>query len=141
MESKIREYTNDAITVQYDVKRCIHAAECVRRLPDVFDPNKRPWINLTSVNTDQLAAVIERCPTGALHYVRHDGGAAEQTPAENTITLERDGPLYVKGSVEVTDPAGHPLLRDTRVALCRCGASVNKPLCDGSHHRIAFEAE
>lgn len=44
MNSKRREYQGDGITVSYELKRCIHAAECVRGLPAVFNLGKRPWI-------------------------------------------------------------------------------------------------
>ena len=45
MSGKIREYSSDGITVTYDAKRCIHAAECVHGVPEVFDPERKPWIN------------------------------------------------------------------------------------------------
>jgi CDGSH-type Zn-finger protein len=44
-----------------------------------------------------------------------------------------NGPLLVRGDVELVDSDGAVLLQDTRIALCRCGLSANKPLCDGSH--------
>ncbi|NJO05766.1 MAG: hypothetical protein HC876_09730 [Chloroflexaceae bacterium] len=137
----MRSYENDAIVVQYDVKRCIHAAECVRGLPTVFNPQRRPWIDTNGADADDIAAVIACCPTGALHYSRNDGGAAEAVPAEHSVTLEPDGPLVLRGHFQITDQAGHVLLEDTRIALCRCGASQNKPLCDGSHHTIGFAAD
>jgi CDGSH-type Zn-finger protein/uncharacterized Fe-S cluster protein YjdI len=140
MEREVHEYDGEAITVTYDVKRCIHARECVRGLPAVFDPDKRPWIAPDNADADDLAEVITRCPTGALHFQRADAGWEEPIPKENTITVTPDGPLYVRGDVEVTTEAGKELLADTRVALCRCGASANKPLCDNSHLDIDFEA-
>ena len=77
MANKIRRYTSADIDVTYDVKRCIHAAECVRGLPAVFDTKKRPWVQPDKANADTVAEVILRCPSGALHYERKDGGAAE----------------------------------------------------------------
>lgn len=139
MKQKIHEYTSDDIEVQYDVVRCIHAAECVRGLPRVFNPNKRPWIDPDEAPADAVAEVVMRCPTGALHFTRKDGGSAEAVPGTNTITLAPDGPLYLRGDIEVTTPDGTRLLKDTRVALCRCGASENKPFCDGSHSKAGFE--
>ncbi|WP_176719473.1 (4Fe-4S)-binding protein, partial [Rhodohalobacter halophilus] len=65
MESKIHNYENNEIKVSYDVKRCIHAAECVKGLPKVFDPNKKPWIEPDNASAKEIADVIERCPTGA----------------------------------------------------------------------------
>jgi uncharacterized Fe-S cluster protein YjdI len=141
MSSKIREYTGEGIVVSYDVQRCIHAAECVRTLPQVFDPNRRPWINPQDASADDVAAAVQRCPTGALHFTRTDGGAPEPVPTENTITLEPNGPLYIRGNIELTDAQGTIVLHDTRVALCRCGASEIKPFCDGSHERVGFTTE
>ena len=79
MEQKdnLRHYTSEAIDVSYDARRCIHAAECIRGLPAVFDTDRRPWILPTGASADAIAAVIENCPSGALHYTRRDGGARE----------------------------------------------------------------
>ncbi|WP_224447192.1 CDGSH iron-sulfur domain-containing protein [Haloprofundus salilacus] len=140
MEEEIYEYTGEGIEVSYDVRRCIHARECVRGLPSVFDPDRRPWIEPDKADVDDLAEVIERCPTGALHYERTDDGPEEAVPDENTVTVTADGPHYVHGDSVIETPDGEELLADTRVALCRCGASGNKPLCDNSHLEIEFEA-
>lgn len=139
MADKIRTYTGDDIDVTYDTARCIHAAECVRRLPAVFDTRKRPWVQPANASADEVAAVVERCPTGALHYVRQSGNQ-EAAPTTNTIRLEANGPLYVRGDIEVVRPDGSTLIRDTRLALCRCGASQNKPFCDNSHLTNGFRA-
>jgi CDGSH-type Zn-finger protein/uncharacterized Fe-S cluster protein YjdI len=141
MDEDVHKYDGEDITVSYDLKRCIHVRECVRGLPDVFDPQKKPWIEPDEANPEELADVITRCPTGALHFERTDGGPAEETPDENVIAVAPDGPLYLRGDIEITSPDGDEVLRDTRVAACRCGASENKPLCDNSHRRIEFEAD
>ena len=139
MKQKIHEYASEDIEVQYDVVRCIHAAECVRGLPRVFNPNHRPWIDPDEAAADTIAEVVMRCPTGALHFTRKDGGSEESIPGTNTITLDPDGPLYLRGDIAVMTSDGEVLLKDTRVALCRCGASQNKPFCDGSHAEAGFE--
>lgn len=139
MEEDVHEYQGEAIEVTYDVRRCTHARECVRGLPAVFDPDRRPWIEPDEATPEDLAEVIERCPTGALHYERTDDHE-EAVPEENAITVASGGPNYVRGDVDLQTPDGEPLLSDTRVALCRCGASANGPLCDNSHRDVAFEA-
>ena len=139
MKKKIYQYHGEKIEVSYDLIRCIHAAECVRGLPQVFDTNKRPWIELGQAGADELAAVIMRCPTGSLHFERTDGGVDEPIPEENTITIVPDGPLYLRGDIEIVEPEG--TFKDTRVALCRCGLSKNKPLCDNSHLKGGFQAD
>lgn len=139
MSHKIHEYKGESIRVTYDSKRCIHAAECVHGLPGVFDPKARPWINPDGASADQIVDVVMRCPTGALGFERLDGGDVPSTPTENTIAIDADGPLYVRGDVEVVDSEGTVLTRDSRIALCRCGASENKPYCDGSHSKAEFQ--
>lgn len=129
----------EPVTVTWDQKRCIHVAACVAGLPDVFDPDRRPWIDPDKApDADALEATVMQCPTGALHLTR--GGTNPETPpATNRIRLFPNGPLLVRGHAVVVDADGATLLDDTRVALCRCGLSSNKPLCDGSHDG-AFDA-
>lgn len=139
MASKVYEYPGEKIQVRYDVKRCIHAAECTRGLPGVFDTGRKPWIDPEQAPADAVAEVVMRCPTGALHFTRLDGGPGESAPDKNTVAVSPDGPLYVQGDLEVVTPEGEVLLKDTRLALCRCGASKNKPFCDNSHIQINFK--
>ena len=87
MTEKIKSYWSDDLVVTYDAARCIHAAECVRGLPGVFDTGKRPWIQPGNAAADAVAEVVMRCPTGALHFERKDGGGTEQAPEQNTICL------------------------------------------------------
>ena len=138
MVDKVRSYEGKDITVTYSVRRCIHAAECVHGLGAVFNPERRPWVDPDQASADQLAEVILRCPSGALAFQRKDGGTAEPIPEDNTVTVSPDGPLYMHGNVEVTMPDGS-VHQDTRVALCRCGASKNKPFCDNSHLKDEFK--
>ncbi|MCA9980904.1 MAG: (4Fe-4S)-binding protein, partial [Anaerolineales bacterium] len=91
-----KTYTSSDVDVSFDAGRCIHAAECVKRLPAVFDTKKRPWIQPDQANADEITAVVERCPSGALQYQRHDKAEPEQPDPVNTITLQPDGPLYVR---------------------------------------------
>ena len=136
---RIREYEGEAIVVRYDARRCIHSGECVRGLPQVFDTRRRPWIDATKASADRIAEVVRRCPTGALSFQRSDGGPAEPVPESNTITVSENGPLYVRGDIEVTLSGGE-VRRETRMALCRCGKSKNKPYCDNTHCAVGFAA-
>ena len=138
MTERIRRYEGQAITVTYDRNRCIHVKECVEGLPQVFDRHGKPWVNPEGASADEVATVVLRCPTGALKYERKDGGAAESIPGPTTIAVDRDGPLYAWGEIEIRTADGSFFLKDTRVALCRCGGSKNKPFCDGSHGDIEF---
>lgn len=141
MEEDVHRYGGDEIDVTYDVNRCIHVRACVEGLSDVFDPDARPWVRPDEADADEVASVIVDCPTGALQFERKDGGPEEPTPEENTITVVPDGPLRLHGDVELLTPNDETLLEDTRVALCRCGASANEPLCDGNHADVDFEDE
>jgi CDGSH-type Zn-finger protein/uncharacterized Fe-S cluster protein YjdI len=134
----VRHYTDERIDVSYDATRCIHAAECVHRLPAVFDTARRPWILPSGAGADDIAAVVARCPTGALHAIRLDGGPAEGVPAENSIVPRPNGPLYVRGQLHLRTPEGDVAVDDVRMALCRCGQSRNKPFCDNSHRDAGF---
>ena len=139
MASKVYDYAGEKITVHYDVKRCIHSAECSRGLPKVFNPQRKPWIDPNEASADTIAEVIMRCPTGALHFTRQDDASPEPVPEHNTISVFPNGPLILRGDLEVQGPDGSVMLKDTRIALCRCGASNNKPFCDGSHAKVEFQ--
>jgi CDGSH-type Zn-finger protein/uncharacterized Fe-S cluster protein YjdI len=113
---RIKTYASGTIAVRFSARRCIHAAQCVFGLPRVFDPERRPWIEPQLAEAEAIARVVALCPTGALHFDRLDGGAAEQPDAVNRVRVARN----------------------VRVALCRCGASRNRPFCDNSHRAIRF---
>ena len=138
MSSKIRTYEGDDVIVEFDAKRCIHAEECVHGLPSVFDTNHRPWIDPSQSDASSIVSVIQKCPTGALRYRRRDGGADESPEEETTVRIAADGPLYVTGRIRLGLPDGSTA-NDSRVAVCRCGASKNKPYCDNSHLEAGFK--
>ncbi len=141
MESKKFTYENDEIKVSWDLKRCIHAKECVLGLPEVFDITKKPWINPDGTqDIEQLKAVIEKCPTGALHYELLKEDVVEEIPSVNKLVISEDGPIYLSGNIVLTNSDDEEIMRDTRMALCRCGASSNKPFCDNSHIEADFKA-
>jgi len=139
MSDKVRHYTNDAIDVTYDSLRCIHAEECVKGLPSVFDSARRPWILPSGANAEAIAAVITKCPSGALHFTRFDGGAPEEPSEPATIVPTPCGPLYVRGRIQLQSADGRAVIEETRLALCRCGKSGNKPFCDNSHLGVGFD--
>ena len=134
-----RRYRGANIEVSFDLDQCIHVGECLRRLPVTFAIDRRPWISPDAASADDVAAVVERCPSGALQYRRLDGGPEEQVPAPATVTPLRNGPLLVRGRIEVRREDG-TLEVMPRATLCRCGSSANKPFCDNTHIRNAFRA-
>jgi uncharacterized Fe-S cluster protein YjdI len=138
----VKRYEGDGITITWTAERCIHAAECVRGLPSVFDTGRRPWIDAAGADADAIAAVIDRCPSGALGYER---GATETsvsapTPSGTAVSIQVQdgGPLFVRGQVALSGEDGTPIEAPERMALCRCGGSSKKPFCDGTHATIGF---
>lgn len=143
MDEKRIYYKSDNITVSFAPDVCIHAAECVKGLPNVFDTSKKPWINVEAENPDKIIEVINRCPSGALKYELNGNKIkTEDVVMEKTkIMLMPDGPLMVEGNVKVENKAGEVLRESEKMFLCRCGHSSNKPFCDGAHKKAEFKAD
>lgn len=139
IKERIIRYQGEKITVLFSVDRCTHYAACIEGAPEVFDSQKRPWLTPNHAPPGKVADVVISCPTGALHYKRKDGGPDEPVPDTNTLVVETHGPVYFLGDLEVKDSAGKSLLKDTRIAFCRCGMSRVKPFCDNTHARVGFE--
>ena len=135
-QTKLHRYEGRSGIVTYDAKRCIHAAECVHGLPAVFDPNAKPWVNPDGADAAALVAAVARCPSGALAIESTDAGPTA-APADNAATLTANGPAYLRGDIALVSSDG-AAQAEARMALCRCGASRNKPYCDGSHTAAAF---
>ena len=62
----LHEYPTPTLTVQWRPNRCIHSGKCVRALPLVFDPRRRPWIDMTGGEIEAIARAVRNCPSGAL---------------------------------------------------------------------------
>ncbi|MEP6483310.1 MAG: ferritin-like domain-containing protein [Rudaea sp.] len=132
----IEEVEGRDLTLVYEGKRCIHARFCVTGAPTVFLANVQgPWIHPDTVATETLVEVAHVCPSGAIRYRRRDGHADESPPPVNLAAVREAGPYAIRGDIRIDglDPG-------FRATLCRCGASKNKPYCDGSHHDIKFAA-
>ena len=95
---------------------------------------------LDATDADAIADAVMTCPTGALSFARHDGGEQEAAPDEMAVQPRTNGPLFLRGRIRVVDVQGNVTREATRVALCRCGGSSNKPYCDGTHRAIGFKA-
>jgi CDGSH-type Zn-finger protein/uncharacterized Fe-S cluster protein YjdI len=125
------------LTLIYEGKKCIHSRFCVTWGPKVFIANvKGPWINPDAMSTEALTEIAHVCVSGAIRYKRKDGQPDEQAPPVNLISVREGGPYAIKADIRLDGaPAGN-----FRYTLCRCGASKNKPFCDGSHHDVNFSA-
>lgn len=145
MENITRKYTNGEVTIVWQPDRCIHSTYCWRGdkgLPTVFNPKVRPWINPLGADTQTIIEHVQQCPSGALSFYRNDAQPPEEETTavvETIIEPMANGPLMVYGNISIKDGEGHTIQKNKVTAFCRCGASANKPYCDGSHTKINFQ--
>jgi CDGSH-type Zn-finger protein/uncharacterized Fe-S cluster protein YjdI len=135
-DNGIEVATSSGVTITFEGKRCIHSRFCVLWQPHVYKANVQgAWIDPAADTVEAVVAVAQNCPSGAIRYERHDGGPGEQAPPVNIVYVRENGPLAVRADIALRGAAiGY------RATLCRCGASNNKPFCDGSHNNIGFVA-
>lgn len=120
-------------TLYFDGKKCIHSRGCVLKRPDVFVPNvEGEWIHPESADDGELQALAENCPSGAIRY--ESNTKALLKPLVNTVHIRENGPYSLNADIQYADANAQ------RMTLCRCGASKNKPFCDGSHATENFTA-
>ena len=134
--SKIEEVKGTKTILRFEAQKCIHSRHCVLDRPDVFVPNVQgEWIHPDSATPEQIAAIAHNCPSGAITFVPLDGSPAEAAPLVNVARVRENGPLAINADMTIE---GHGQV--FRATLCRCGASNNKPFCDGSHTAAGFTA-
>lgn len=140
MKDITKKYSNGEVTIVWKPDSCIHSKICWNGLPEVFNPRERPWIKPEAASTQQLIDQVSKCPSGALSYFMN-GKETEnvQTTVESIVEVSPNGPLLVYGNITVKDSAGNETKKNKVTAFCRCGASSNKPYCDGSHRKIDFK--
>lgn len=139
MEKDItKKYVKDDLTILWRPKKCIHAAVCVKMLPEVYNPQDRPWLKPENATISQLKEQIDACPSGALGWELVGESKQDQETGGVKATVRENGPLLVKGQMEVTGIDGKTEMKSGMTAICRCGASQNKPYCDGAHAKVKF---
>ncbi len=141
MKDITKKYTNGEVSIVWKPTECIHSAICFKGLGEVFDPQKRPWITPEGSTTERIVAQVKKCPSGALsYYLNSDANVGEvKVEAETIVEPTPNGPLMVYGNVTVKGANGTLTKKNNATAFCRCGASQNKPFCDGTHRKIGFE--
>ncbi len=139
-KDQILTYAGEPASVHYNRLLCSHAAECGRRQKAAFDSSRTPWIVPDNASEAGLREVVQACPSGALRLSVHGATPAHLLPDSAGITVERDGPYRVSG-VALAQPRLAKGASPDKFVLCRCGASKNKPYCDGSHVDIGWKAE
>jgi uncharacterized Fe-S cluster protein YjdI len=157
-----RKYSNRDITVYWKPSACVHASHCYRELIEVFNPHRRPWVNMKAAPTDEIIEVVNMCPTEALTWKWNDMEKninidPDQTNhvkfrrpelIDDNITdsVERpamvkvlvDGSVMIKGDFTLIH-AGETLeYKDNVISVCRCGLSNRMPFCDGHHTKTGF---
>ena len=126
----------ERLELAFEARRCIHSRFCVTGAPKVFLANVNgPWIHPDAMPVERLVEVAHACPSGAIRYRRKDGAPEEPVPPVNLASVREGGPYAFRAQLQIDGAAA-----GFRATLCRCGASKNKPYCDGSHHEIGFTA-
>jgi uncharacterized Fe-S cluster protein YjdI len=142
MKDITKKYTNGEVTIVWKPAACIHSTLCWRGatgLPSVFNPQASPWINPEGGTTEEIIERVKNCPSGALsYYMNAEGDAPASTGVEAIVETMPNGPLLVYGNITVKDKEGNESHKNKVTAFCRCGASNNKPYCDGSHVKAGF---
>jgi CDGSH-type Zn-finger protein len=134
---RVADFAGAEITVHFNKLQCSAAEECANGLPSVFRHGATPWIQPDRDSAAAVMAVIDRCPSGALRYT-HKGAAGPDHPEPQSIRIRKNGPYEVTGGIPLRTSFWMQGQNRQLYSLCRCGASRNKPFCDGSHWRVKF---
>ena len=131
-------YIGKHITIHDNRGICAHAGFCTERLKSVFRMRQEPWIDADGASATEIVETIKRCPSGALSY---SIGTVEYRDQEREpmVTVTDDGPYAITGAIELIGVTFGDGASKEHYTLCRCGASKNKPFCDGSHWRVGFQ--
>jgi CDGSH-type Zn-finger protein len=142
VKDKRKNYVGKRITIHDNRKICSHATECVNNLPSVFKLNARPWISPDAAGTEEeIINTIRKCPSGALSYSVDGIEYQDQNERKPMITVSKGGPYLITGGIDLSGDSiqwAEGASKEHYV-LCRCGASNNKPFCDGMHRVINFK--
>lgn len=138
MSQKVQRYAGKNVDVLWDERLCIHIGECGRAQGELFVGGRKPWCQPDLVQVGEVKDVVDRCPSGAISYTTKDESAMESAAPGNTVTVVYNGPLYVRGDLDVDGAQPDMPGVRFRAALCRCGQSQNKPFCDNAHEDANF---
>ena len=141
---RCESYPASNITIHDNRSICAHSGICTDTLASVFKYKSEPWIDPEGATAQAIIATVRRCPSGALSYSsleRGDGLEGQAQTREPSITVMLNGPYAVVGGVQLLEQSRAQGASTEHYTLCRCGASKNKPFCDGTHASIGFRDE
>jgi uncharacterized Fe-S cluster protein YjdI len=157
-----KRYKNNDITVYWKPSACVHASYCYRELIEVFDPSRRPWVDMNGSTTEKIIEVVNLCPTDALAWKWNDEAKNElvgsdqvnhikfrrpelvdiKDPVEEeqpvSVKIMTDGPIVLKGNFKISYNGVNKEVQEGIISICRCGESDHQPFCDGRHRKIGF---
>jgi CDGSH-type Zn-finger protein len=136
-KNRRRAYAGKGITIFDNRAICSHAAHCTDDLAAVFRHKESPWIVPDAAGVSKVIETIRKCPSGALSYAI-DGVEAKPAQRPALVTVTDNGPYAITGGVELMNTKFGDGASAEHYTLCRCGASKNKPFCDGSHWSVGF---
>lgn len=139
MKDITKHYKTEELTVVWKPSVCIHSRNCFSGLGNVFNPTERPWIKPENATSEAIMNQIDKCPSGALSYYKNNETPLEVIEDEILMEVSENGPLMVFGNIKLKHNDGKIEQKNKVTAFCRCGASNNKPFCDGSHRKIEFK--
>jgi uncharacterized Fe-S cluster protein YjdI len=143
IKDKRKSYAGNKITIHDNRRICSHAAECINNLPSVFKLSARPWIDSDGATVEEIINTIRRCPSGALSYSIDSIEYKDQNERKPMVRVSKDGPYVITGGIDLIGDNiqfGDGTSKE-HYSLCRCGASSNKPFCDGMHKVINFKGD
>ncbi len=130
-------YTGKNIAIHDNRGLCSHAGFCTDSLSAVWRMHQNPWIDPDAADATAIIDTIRKCPSGALSY--SVAGVEQRDPNRTpAIQATKDGPYRVTGGVALDGQEWDDGASREHYTLCRCGASKNKPFCDGTHWDIGF---
>ena len=134
------EYVNGNLTIHDNRGLCAHAGRCTDNLAAVFRLGTEPFIDPAGATAEEIIAVIGMCPSGALSY-SVDGVEHRDRAGPSALAFAPGGPYVVSGGCELDDVELPEGATTDHFALCRCGASQNKPFCSGKHWNVTFDED
>lgn len=137
-EETIQVYEGKEIDIHFNRSICCGAAKCVREFSNIYKSASKDWISPDKGTIEEVKNSIKACPSGALSYRLKDESQKE-TYEKPKIDIIKKGPILIKGKIDMQISSWSTDANKEKYALCRCGASKNKPFCDYSHASLKGE--